>query len=47
MGAYLSEPVTTKESADGGNAYFHWGSSAMQGWRKGMEDEHVVRSILR
>jgi len=46
MGAYLSQPVTEKDSADGqvvqGQRY---GSSAMQGWRKGMEDSHVHACI--
>lgn len=43
MGSYLSQPVTTKESEDGGSAGgMRWGASAMQGWRKGMEDEHIA-----
>lgn len=42
MGAYLSEPITTKESTDGGNERVKYGSSAMQGWRTGMEDAHTT-----
>ena len=45
MGAYLSEPVTTKESAEGGNERLKYGVSAMQGWRTGMEDAHSVRAV--
>ena len=47
MGAYLSEPVTTKESSDGASKEFNdgcklsYGASSMQGWRTGMEDSHI------
>ena len=74
MGAYLSEPITTKESEDGGppgRERLRWGASAMQvglgrhavfstraeaaeqlgravqGWRKGMEDEHIAEVSLK
>lgn len=37
MGAYLSQPNTTKTSSDGGNGNLSYGFSAMQGWRVSME----------
>lgn len=37
MGAYLSQPNTTKTSSDGGNSSMSYGFSAMQGWRVSME----------
>ncbi|KAG7236018.1 hypothetical protein INR49_001416 [Caranx melampygus] len=40
MGAYLSQPNTTKTSSDGGNSNMSYGISAMQGWRVSMEDAH-------
>ncbi|XP_029283234.1 protein phosphatase 1G [Cottoperca gobio] len=40
MGAYLSQPNTTKTSTDGGNSNMSYGFSAMQGWRVSMEDAH-------
>ncbi|XP_022097043.1 probable protein phosphatase 2C 60 isoform X2 [Acanthaster planci] len=40
MGAYLSEPKTECVSDDGGTEKLRFGSSAMQGWRLGMEDGH-------
>ncbi|XP_062243132.1 protein phosphatase 1G [Platichthys flesus] len=40
MGAYLSQPNTTKTSSDGGNSHMSYGYSAMQGWRVSMEDAH-------
>ncbi|XP_077449727.1 protein phosphatase 1G [Stigmatopora argus] len=40
MGAYLSQPNTTKTSCDGGNGTMSYGFSAMQGWRLSMEDAH-------
>ncbi|CAJ1048881.1 protein phosphatase 1G [Xyrichtys novacula] len=40
MGAYLSQPNTTKSSSDGGNSKMSFGFSAMQGWRVSMEDAH-------
>ena len=42
MGAYLSTPALEKRSAHGACTRFRWGVSAMQGWRRTMEDEHVV-----
>ncbi|XP_048371604.1 protein phosphatase 1G [Sphaerodactylus townsendi] len=43
MGAYLSQPRTTKSSGDGGGSGprpLYFGYSAMQGWRVSMEDAH-------
>lgn len=42
MGAYLSTPVTDKESEGGGDAQYSYGVCAMQGWRTDMEDAHIV-----
>lgn len=44
MGAYLSEPLTTKDSNDESNEFVISGSSSMQGWRITQEDAH--NSIL-
>ncbi|XP_058458021.1 probable protein phosphatase CG10417 [Malaya genurostris] len=40
MGAYLSEPLTTKDSSDEANDVLGAGSSSMQGWRISQEDAH-------
>ncbi|EAA11252.5 AGAP006171-PA [Anopheles gambiae str. PEST] len=40
MGAYLSEPLTTKDSSDESNEFLASGSSSMQGWRISQEDAH-------
>lgn len=37
MGAYLSEPLTTKNSSDEANNFLASGSSSMQGWRISQE----------
>jgi protein phosphatase 1G len=46
MGAYLEKPVTAKRSDHGravvGGRETVYASSAMQGWRVGMEDAHVI-----
>mmetsp|Transcript_35039 Transcript_35039/g.69241 ORF Transcript_35039/g.69241 Transcript_35039/m.69241 type:complete len:412 (+) Transcript_35039:48-1283(+) len=42
MGAYLSQPLTDKESLCGSKNGISWGASAMQGWRIRMEDAHVL-----
>jgi hypothetical protein len=42
MGAYLSAPVTEKVTENSGDGRVAWGASAMQGWRRTMEDEHVA-----
>ena len=44
MGAYLSQPVTTKESDAGSNDWLKFAGSAMQGWRRSMEDAHILGS---
>ncbi|KAJ1451670.1 phosphatase 2C-like domain-containing protein [Pelagophyceae sp. CCMP2097] len=41
MGAYLSAPVTAKESEDAECEWLRCGASSMQGWRRSMEDAHV------
>eukprot|EP00727_Mastigamoeba_balamuthi_P008252 m51a1_g4049 putative protein phosphatase 2c family protein (364) ;mRNA; r:694800-696652 len=38
MGILLTRPVTDKDSHDGSDSKIIFGSSAMQGWRTGMED---------
>ena len=40
MGAYLSEPVTDKQSESGEIGKLKYGASAMQGWRVNQEDAH-------
>lgn len=40
MGAYLSEPLTTKDSSQEANDLLACGSSSMQGWRISQEDAH-------
>eukprot|EP00632_Arachnochrysis_sp_CCMP2950_P009362 CAMPEP_0185705596 /NCGR_PEP_ID=MMETSP1164-20130828/20178_1 /TAXON_ID=1104430 /ORGANISM="Chrysoreinhardia sp, Strain CCMP2950" /LENGTH=106 /DNA_ID=CAMNT_0028372983 /DNA_START=37 /DNA_END=354 /DNA_ORIENTATION=+ len=47
MGAYLSAPVTTKVSADGATPWLEFGASAMQGWRRSMEDAHVLGEPIK
>mmetsp|Transcript_17737 Transcript_17737/g.53424 ORF Transcript_17737/g.53424 Transcript_17737/m.53424 type:complete len:437 (-) Transcript_17737:987-2297(-) len=42
MGAYLSTPITDKDTSDGVSASTHWGISSMQGWRRTMEDAHLA-----
>lgn len=37
MGAYLSEPKTTKDSLDSDGVYVRCGASSMQGWRISQE----------
>lgn len=43
MGDYLSSPVTEKASESTENDKFSCGASQMQGWRKTMEDAHVMQ----
>ena len=40
MGAYLSEPITTKESSVEENEGVRVAASSMQGWRVSQEDAH-------
>uniref|UniRef100_A0A8D8YI62 protein-serine/threonine phosphatase n=1 Tax=Cacopsylla melanoneura TaxID=428564 RepID=A0A8D8YI62_9HEMI len=42
MGAYLSQPITKKESSDHEGPNVSCGSSSMQGWRIYQEDAHNV-----
>mmetsp|Transcript_1046 Transcript_1046/g.1359 ORF Transcript_1046/g.1359 Transcript_1046/m.1359 type:complete len:462 (-) Transcript_1046:297-1682(-) len=46
MGVYLSTPITEKESEDGEHGLLKYGASAMQGWRRGMEDAHLALGQL-
>ena len=45
MGAYLDTPMTEKHSEHGSNESCAWGVSSMQGWRCGMEDEHIAKEV--
>ncbi|KHJ36306.1 putative protein phosphatase 2c ptc2 protein [Erysiphe necator] len=47
MGQNLSEPVTEKSSADGGDERLIYGVASMQGWRFSMEDSHSAILDLR
>jgi protein phosphatase 1G len=42
MGAYLSQPVTSKEVFEGSSACITYGGGSMQGWRRTMEDAHIA-----
>ena len=48
MGTYLSTPVTDKETESGtasnNTASVEYGVVSMQGWRKSMEDAHIVQT---
>lgn len=46
MGAYLSAPVTDKQSFNGVTTGVRYGGSAMQGWRRNMEDAHFVHPFV-
>jgi serine/threonine protein phosphatase PrpC len=46
MGAYLDTPDKEKHSESGTNEICSWGASGMQGWRTGMEDEHIANEIM-
>lgn len=46
MGAYLSQPVTDKETVSGEGKTVEYGVSSMQGWRRTMEDAHVAMTEL-
>lgn len=41
MGAYLTTPLTDKESTDEANELLSCGASQMQGWRMSQEDAHI------
>eukprot|EP00884_Botryococcus_braunii_P007934 jgi/Botrbrau1/17141/Bobra.0157s0038.2 len=42
MGAYLSHPVTHKETFGDSNEYLEYAGASMQGWRRTMEDAHIA-----
>jgi protein phosphatase len=42
MGAFLTQPLTSKILERRGNKYFRVGSVSMQGWRDNMEDAHSI-----
>lgn len=46
MGAYLSEPKTTKDSLDSDGVYVRCGASSMQGWRISQEVSCVSTILL-
>ena len=46
MGAYLSSPVTSKETWEGKGGDVRFGGSAMQGWRRTMEDAHLAEAQI-
>eukprot|EP00884_Botryococcus_braunii_P022555 jgi/Botrbrau1/8984/Bobra.0148s0090.1 len=46
MGAYLSSPVTDKDSHGGENENFRFGVACMQGWRTEMEDAHLIEPAV-
>ena len=43
----MSTPVTDKDTEEGEGGGYKYGASAMQGWRRSMEDEHIVLPSLR
>lgn len=45
MGAYLTAPLTDKESTDELNEYLSCGASQMQGWR--MSQEVSLRTNIK
>jgi serine/threonine protein phosphatase PrpC len=46
MGAFLSQPLTSKILQRRGNKYFKVGAGSMQGWRGEMEDAHTILLTL-
>lgn len=46
MGAYLSTPITTKETFEGISETVQFGGGSMQGWRRTMEDAHIAETNL-
>lgn len=46
MGAYLSSPITEKETFEGDGQTVRYGGSAMQGWRRTMEDAHLAETSM-
>lgn len=45
MGAYLSSPIVSKETASGHAEHFSYGISSQQGWRKTQEDAHIAEKL--
>ena len=45
MGAYLDTPNKEKDSESGKNGLCAYGATGMQGWRTGMEDEHLAVEV--
>ena len=46
MGAYLSTPITSKETFEGISETVQFGGGSMQGWRRTMEDAHIAQTDL-
>jgi serine/threonine protein phosphatase PrpC len=46
MGAFLSQPLTSKILQRKGNENFRVGAAIMQGWRESMEDAHTIELTL-
>lgn len=47
MGQILSQPITEKNSEEGGDKFVAYGLSCMQGWRISMEDAHTTILDMR
>jgi protein phosphatase 1G len=45
MGAYMSQPITEKETAAGAADHFRFGIASHQGWRKTQEDAHLAEQL--
>ena len=46
MGKHLTKPITEKRSSGKLTDGFHWGATAMQGWRVSMQNDHTCRTSL-
>lgn len=46
MGAFLSQPLTSKILQRKGNKFYRVGACSMQGWRESMEDAHSINLNL-
>ena len=47
MGAFLEKPITEKATDKGEGEGLRYAVSAMQGWRKEMEDKHVAQTVVK
>ena len=47
MGAFLEKPITKKTTASGEGQGLRYAVSAMQGWRKEMEDTHIAATDFK